>query len=109
MADASVLAAGLANYFETGCTEMLQEYSAICMPRVWRVQRFSAWMTTALHQMPGMDDHQRRMQLAELEYVTQSPAAATSLAESYVCFPLPAAYLTPGGNWRSVLLCDITT
>jgi p-hydroxybenzoate 3-monooxygenase len=109
VADVGVLAAALAKYFETGRTEMLEEYSAICMPRVWRAQRFSAWMTTALHRMPGMDDHQSRMQLAELEYVAHSPAAATSLAENYAGFSLPAAALTPGGNWRSVLSCDNTT
>jgi p-hydroxybenzoate 3-monooxygenase len=94
VADVSVLAPALADYYETGRTELLHDYSAICLPRVWRAQRFSAWMTAALHQLPGMEDYQAQMQLAELEYVVGSPAAATSLAENYVGFPLPAAALS---------------
>ena len=93
VADVSVLAPALAEYYETGRTELLHDYSAICLPRVWRAQRFSAWMTAVLHRLPGAEDYQSRLQLAELEYVVHSPAAATSLAENYVGFPLPAAAL----------------
>jgi p-hydroxybenzoate 3-monooxygenase len=93
VADVSVLAPALAEYYETGRTELLHDYSAICLPRVWRAQRFSGWMTAALHRLPDTDDYQSRLQLAELEYVVYSPAAATSLAENYVGFPLPAAAL----------------
>jgi p-hydroxybenzoate 3-monooxygenase len=93
VADVSVLAPALADYFETGHTELLRDYSDICLPRVWRAERFSAWMTAALHRLPDMDDYQSRMQLAELEYVVHSPAAVTSLAENYAGFPLPAAAL----------------
>jgi p-hydroxybenzoate 3-monooxygenase len=91
VADVSVLAPAVADYYTTGHTELLDDYSAVCLPRVWRAQRFSAWMTTALHRLPGTDDFQSRVQLAELEYVVHSPAAATSLAENYVGFPLPVA------------------
>ena len=51
-------------------------------------------MTAALHRLPGTEDYQSRLQLAELEYVVHSPAAATSLAENYVGFPLLAAALS---------------
>jgi p-hydroxybenzoate 3-monooxygenase len=84
VADVSVLAPALADYYETGRTEMLDDYSALCLPRVWRAQRFSAWMTALLHRLPGMDAYQSRMQLAELDYVVDSPAAMTSLAANYV-------------------------
>jgi p-hydroxybenzoate 3-monooxygenase len=93
VADVSVLAPALADHFETGRTELLRDYSAICLPRVWRAQRFSAWMTAALHRLPGMDDYQSQLQLAELEHVVNCPAAAASLAENYAGFPLPAAAL----------------
>src|SRR5262249_5960568 len=43
VADMSVLAPALAESYETGRTESLDDYSAICLPRVWRAQRFSAW------------------------------------------------------------------
>jgi p-hydroxybenzoate 3-monooxygenase len=93
VADVSVLAPALADYYETGRTELLDDYSALCLPRVWRAQRFSAWMTALLHRLPGMDGYQGRMQLAELENVVSSPAAAASLAENYVGLPLPPAAL----------------
>jgi p-hydroxybenzoate 3-monooxygenase len=96
VADVSVLAPALADYYETGRMDRLHEYSAACLPRVWRAQRFSAWMTSALHCFPGMDDYRSRMQVAELEYVVHSPAAATSLAENYVGFPLSGAGLDTG-------------
>jgi p-hydroxybenzoate 3-monooxygenase len=99
VADVSVLAAGLAEFYAAGRTQLLDDYSAICLPRIWRAQRFSAWMTTTLHQLPGMDDFQRRVQLAELENVVRSPAAATNLAENYVGVPLPeAALAVPWGE-----------
>jgi p-hydroxybenzoate 3-monooxygenase len=109
VADVSVLAPALADYFETGRTELLDDYSAICLPRVWRAQRFSAWMTTALHRLPNTDDYQDHLQLAELDYVVHSPAAAASLAENYAGFPLPAealavpwSRLAEGGCLRSL-------
>jgi p-hydroxybenzoate 3-monooxygenase len=103
VADVSVLATALADYFEAGRTRLLDDYSAICLPRVWRAQRFSAWMTNALHRLPGMDDYQRRMQLAELAYVAGSCAAAASLAENYVGFPLPTAAQAAESDARNAL------
>jgi p-hydroxybenzoate 3-monooxygenase len=100
VADVSVLAPALADYFATGRTELLRDYSAVCLPRAWRAQRFSGWMTAALHRLPGMDDYQSQLQLAELEHVVHCPAAATSLAENYAGFPLPAAAL--GTPWSQL-------
>src|SRR5262249_36048123 len=91
VADVSVLAPALADYFEKGSTQSLARYSETCLPRVWRAQRFSAWMTSALPLLPGMDESRSRLQLAELENVVHSEAAAASLAENYVGFPLSAA------------------
>jgi p-hydroxybenzoate 3-monooxygenase len=95
VADVSLLAPALADYYETGRMERLHGYSDACLPGVWRAQRFSAWMTSALHLLPGMDDYRSRLQVAELEYVVHSPAAATSLAENYVGFPLAAVGRPP--------------
>jgi p-hydroxybenzoate 3-monooxygenase len=108
VADVSVLATALADHYETGRAELLHDYSAICLPRVWCAQRFCAWMTAALHRLPGMDDYQSRVQLAELEHVVQSPAAATSLAENYAGFPLPAVALaTPWSRLVKAAVCGI--
>jgi p-hydroxybenzoate 3-monooxygenase len=106
VADVSVLAPALADYYETGHTARLQDYSDVCLPRVWQAQRFSAWMTSALHRLPGMDGYRSRLQLAELEHLVYSPAAATSLAENYVGFPLPPAALnTAPGPLAERSLC----
>jgi p-hydroxybenzoate 3-monooxygenase len=106
VADVSVLAPALADYYVTGRTALLDEYSATCLPRVWRAQRFSAWMTATLHRLPGMDDFQSRVQLAELEYVVHSTASATSLAENYVGFPLPASAFAVPESFSERSLCD---
>ena len=68
--------------------ELVERLAATGLRRVWRAQRFSWWMTSMLHRAPGGDAFQHRVQLAELDYVTSSKAAATSLAENYVGFPM---------------------
>ncbi len=90
VADVMVLARVLADYFATGQRAGLAAYSATCLRRVWKVQRFSWWMTSMLHRDESASafDHQR--QLAELDYVTSSRAAATTLAENYVGLPMEA-------------------
>jgi p-hydroxybenzoate 3-monooxygenase len=88
VADVRTLARGLAAFFATGATEGLERYSETCLRRVWRVQHFSWWMTSMLHRFDPGDHYRHRLQLAELEYVCSSPAAATTLAENYVGLPL---------------------
>jgi p-hydroxybenzoate 3-monooxygenase len=88
VADVRVLAEALAEFYRTGSSEQLARYSATALRRVWKAERFSWWMTSMLHRFPGGDEFQYRMQLAELDYVTSSPAAATALAENYVGLPM---------------------
>jgi p-hydroxybenzoate 3-monooxygenase len=94
--DVLVLARALKAFYDTGSTEWLDRYSAICLRRVWRAQRFSWWMTTLLHRLPAETafDHQR--QLADLDYLTSSRAAMTSLAEQYVGLPLDIPFESVG-------------
>jgi p-hydroxybenzoate 3-monooxygenase len=87
-ADVHVLARALSACFKTGSTDLLDAYSATALRRVWRVQQFSWWMTSMLHRFPDGNAFDRRRQLAELELVTTSRAAATNLAECYVGLPL---------------------
>ena len=54
----------------------------------WKVQRFSWWVTSMLHRSHTDNEFDRRRQLAELEYLTTSPAAALTFAENYVGLPL---------------------
>jgi p-hydroxybenzoate 3-monooxygenase len=87
VADVRALSQGLAQLFGSGETSLLEGYSEKCLRRVWRVQHFSWWMTSMLHRF-GDDPYQQRLQVSELQYVTSSKAAATTLAENYVGLPL---------------------
>ncbi|HEV2559803.1 MAG TPA: 4-hydroxybenzoate 3-monooxygenase [Microvirga sp.] len=91
VADVRVLARALDSYYRTGRTDALEGYSATCLRRIWKVQRFSWWMTSMLHRFEDDNAFDRRRQIAELEYVTSSRAAAATLAENYVGLPMEAA------------------
>jgi p-hydroxybenzoate 3-monooxygenase len=86
--DVQILARALAHFYKTGHRNLLDAYSATCLRRVWKVQRFSWWMTSLLHRFDHENAFDHRRQLAELDYVTSSRAASQSLAENYVGLPL---------------------
>jgi len=88
--DVMVLARGLMEYYTRGTMRLLDHYSDICLRRVWKAQRFSWWMTQTLHRFPGDTEFDYRRQLADLDYITGSRAAMTSLAENYVGLPFDA-------------------
>ncbi len=88
VADVRVLADGLKQFYQSGRMELLNRYSEICLRRVWKVQRFSWWMTSMLHRHATGNAFDERRQLAELDYVTSSRAAAQTLAENYVGLPM---------------------
>ena len=88
VADVLVLARGLKEFYASGNRSGLDRYSEVCLRRVWKVQRFSWWMTSMLHRFPHENPFDHRRQLAELDYVTSSRAAAKSLAENYVGLPM---------------------
>jgi p-hydroxybenzoate 3-monooxygenase len=88
VADVRVLACALTDYYANSNRELLTKYSEICLRRVWKVQRFSWWMTSMLHRFAGENAFDQRRQLAELDYVTSSHAASQTLAENYVGLPM---------------------
>jgi len=87
-ADVAVLTRGIAEFYRTGETAKLDAYSATCLSRIWKVQRFSWWMTTLLHRFFDHAPFEQKMQAAELDYVFSSRAASLALAENYVGLPL---------------------
>jgi p-hydroxybenzoate 3-monooxygenase len=84
--DTVVLSRALEAFYAGQGSEKLEAYSATCLRRIWKTQRFSWWMTSMLHRMDH-GDFDRRVQLAELDYVTGSLAGSTALAENYVGLP----------------------
>jgi p-hydroxybenzoate 3-monooxygenase len=88
VSDVRMLADGLVEFYRTGKKSLLENYSAKCLRRVWKVQRFSWWMTSMLHLFDTDNAFDQRRQLAELDYVTSSRVAQQSLAENYVGLPM---------------------
>ena len=88
VADVRVLSAAFAAFYGSQDLALLDRYSETCLRRVWLVQRFSLWMTSVLHRMPGNDRFEERRQLAELDYLTTSRAASQTFAENYVGLPM---------------------
>ena len=86
--DAQILARALAAFYKDNRSDLLDQYSATALRRIWKATRFSWWMTSMLHTFPGSDEFQHRLQVAELDYVTGSHAASTALAENYVGLPI---------------------
>jgi p-hydroxybenzoate 3-monooxygenase len=87
VADIRVLAAALREFFADGDAAGLRSYSDTCLRRVWRAEHFSWWMTSMLHRFPDGQGFEERLQVSQLEYLTGSRAAATTLAENYVGLP----------------------
>jgi p-hydroxybenzoate 3-monooxygenase len=83
LADVGVLQQALVEYYRAGSETLLGEYSARALARVWKATRFSWWFTTLMHRF-SEDSFAYRLQLAELEYIAQSEAAARAFAENYV-------------------------
>jgi len=92
VADVRVLARGLVELYKLGKPQALEQYTQRCLRRVWKAQRFSSWMTSMLHRFPHEDGFSHNIHHAELDYVTSSRAASTTLAENYVGLPFD----TPG-------------
>ena len=87
-ADVMVLSRAFETWFKSGKADLLESYSQTCLRRVWKVQRFSWWMTALLHRFADDNAFDRRRQLAELDYLTSSRAAGITLAENYVGLPM---------------------
>ena len=87
IADVRVLVRALEAFFAGRGEALMDAYSATCLDRIWKVQRFSWWMTQLLHRYDGGDEFEERVRMAELDYLASSVAARTTLAENYVGLP----------------------
>ena len=87
VSDVNLLAQGIADWYRSGRTDVLDTYSERCLRRVWRVQEFSWYMSSLLHVLPDEDGFGRRLRFAELDWLVTSEAASRSLAENYVGLP----------------------
>ncbi len=88
--DVSTLFNILLKVYREGRSELLEQYSQICLRRVWKAERFSWWMTSILHRFPDTDAFSQRLQQTELEYFVDSEAGRRTIAENYVGLPYEA-------------------
>jgi len=63
-ADVRFLSEALVAHYKTGNAQLLDGYSAKCLARVWKAQRFSWWMTSLTHRFPDASPFERRAQSA---------------------------------------------
>ncbi|NUZ04853.1 4-hydroxybenzoate 3-monooxygenase [Piscinibacter koreensis] len=87
-ADVGYLAAAIGEHYAERSDAGIDAYSARCLRRVWRAERFSWWFTSLMHKFPETGAFGQRIQAAELDYLVHSVAASTALAENYVGLPL---------------------
>ncbi|MEB0108608.1 4-hydroxybenzoate 3-monooxygenase [Pseudomonas sp. MH9.3] len=88
--DVSTLYRILLKVYGEGRVDLLEQYSAICLRRVWKAERFSWWMTSMLHQFPESDSFTQRIAESELDYFIHSRAGRQTIAENYVGLPYEA-------------------
>ena len=85
--DVRVLWQALAAWYQRGDTAGIEAYSATCLRRVWRAERFSWWMTMLLHRVHAPASFEHQLQRAEHGLLMTSEPMRAMLAESYVGLP----------------------
>jgi p-hydroxybenzoate 3-monooxygenase len=86
--DVMMLSEALVEHYQDGSDAGIDGYSARALARVWKGERFSWWFTNLTHRFPDREGFDRKMQVAELDYIKGSRAAQVTLAENYVGLPL---------------------
>jgi p-hydroxybenzoate 3-monooxygenase len=86
--DVAYLSEAFIGFFRDNRTDLIDGYSARALARVWKSERFSWYLTSLLHHFPEHSEFEKRMQDAEFDYIRNSVAAQTTLAENYVGLPL---------------------
>jgi len=87
-ADIRVLSRGLISHYKRDDGDVLQRYSAICLKRMWLVERFAAGLCTTVHRFPEHSPFMQRLQRAELDYLTGTVSGRASFGENFVGLPI---------------------
>ena len=86
--DVKYLSGALIEFYQDKSEAGIDHYSARCLRRIWRAERFSWWFTGLMHRFPENGEIGQKFQEAELDYLINSEAGARSVAENYVGLPL---------------------
>jgi p-hydroxybenzoate 3-monooxygenase len=76
--------------YAEGRTDLIEQYSEICLRRVWHAVRFSWWMSNMLHKFEKTPEFDQRMHNSDLRYHLQSEAGRKIIAEQFVGLPYEA-------------------
>lgn len=87
VSDVFYLYNAMKEFYLSGNKDSLNTYSQKALSRVWKATRFSWWMTTTFHKFPEQSSFDQHIQDSELEYLENSIASQTVLAENYVGLP----------------------
>lgn len=87
VSDANILARAFEQYYTNRKEDLLTSYSDTALKQVWRDVQFSHWMAMLLHRFDDNSHFHRRLQIAELDRVLGSGAAAQNFAELWVGNP----------------------
>jgi len=93
--DVKYLCNALVDFYQNHTEAGIDSYSARCLRRIWKAERFSWWFTTLMHRFPQDSTISSRLQEAELDYLLHSYAGSLSIAENYVGLPLDFAEPLP--------------
>ena len=85
--DVHYLFNGLKQFYLDHDSDGIDHYSERALARVWKAERFSWWFSNLMHTYPGQSEFDKKMQLAELAFLRQSPAAQAAMAQNYVGLP----------------------
>jgi p-hydroxybenzoate 3-monooxygenase len=86
--DVKYLSSALIEFYQDKTEAGIDGYSARCLKRIWRAERFSWWFTTLMHRFPDDGAIVAKFQEAELDYLLHSESGARTIAENYVGLPL---------------------
>ncbi|MAW80786.1 MAG: 4-hydroxybenzoate 3-monooxygenase [Parvularcula sp.] len=86
--DVRYLSRALISWFEKNDNDAVAAYSEKALARVWKSERFSWQLTMLMHRFPDDGPFDRRVQVAELDYIASSEAAQRTIAENYIGLPL---------------------
>jgi len=89
--DVKYLCNALVDFYQNRSEEGIDTYSARCLRRIWKAERFSWWFTSLMHRFPDDGPITAKFQEAELDYLIHSHAGSLSIAENYVGLPLDFA------------------
>jgi p-hydroxybenzoate 3-monooxygenase len=86
--DVHYLSAAIIAHYQRDDDQGLLDYRDTALARIWKSERFSWSLTRLMHSFPEQNAFERRMQVAELDYLSRSQAMQTAIAENYVGLPV---------------------